>query len=76
MQEAQPPLPHADIVSLLATGTTTAELGGNAEALASRAAMLAVKQPMRLSSSGGLQKKQFAHPVISVNLHQGISESL
>jgi TamB, inner membrane protein subunit of TAM complex len=41
---SEPPLPHADIVSLLATGTTTAELGGNAEALASRAAMLAVKQ--------------------------------
>ncbi len=41
---SEPPLPHADIVSLLATGTTTAELGANAEALASRAAMLAVKQ--------------------------------
>ena len=41
---SEPPLPHADIVSLLATGTTTAELGANAEVLASRAAMLAVKQ--------------------------------
>ena len=41
---SEPPLPHADIVSLLATGTTTADLGANAEALASRAAMLAVKQ--------------------------------
>lgn len=41
---SEPPLPHADIVSLLATGTTTAELGANAEALASRAAILAVKQ--------------------------------
>ena len=44
---SEPPLPHADIVSLLATGTTTAELGANAEALASRAAMLAVKQLYR-----------------------------
>ena len=41
---SEPPLPHADIVSLLATGTTTAELGANAEVLASRAALLAVKQ--------------------------------
>lgn len=41
---SEPPLPHADIVSLLATGTTTAELGANAEVLASRAAMLALKE--------------------------------
>jgi len=41
---SEPPLPHGDIVSLLATGTTTSELGGSADALASRAAMLAVKQ--------------------------------
>ncbi len=41
---SEPPLPHADIVSLLATGTTTSELAGSADALASRAAMLAVKQ--------------------------------
>jgi autotransporter translocation and assembly factor TamB len=40
---SEPPLPHADIVSLLATGTTTAELGGSADVLASRAAMLAVQ---------------------------------
>lgn len=41
---SEPPLPHADIVSLLATGTTTSELAGSADALASRAAMLAVTQ--------------------------------
>ena len=41
---SEPPLPNADIVSLLATGTTSAELGANSEALASRAAMLAIKQ--------------------------------
>ena len=41
---SEPPLPHGDIVSLLATGTTTSELAGSADALASRAAMLAVKQ--------------------------------
>jgi hypothetical protein len=40
---SEPPLPHADIVSLLATGTTTSELGGSADVLASRAAMLAVQ---------------------------------
>ncbi len=39
---SEPPLPHADIVSLLATGTTTSELSGNADVLASRAAMLAL----------------------------------
>ena len=44
---SEPPLPYADIVSLLATGTTTGELGANANALASRAAMLAVQQLYR-----------------------------
>ncbi len=39
---SEPPLPHADIVSLLATGTTASELTGNADVLASRAAILAV----------------------------------
>lgn len=39
---SEPPLPHADIVSLLATGTTVGELSGNADVLASRAAMLAI----------------------------------
>jgi autotransporter translocation and assembly factor TamB len=41
---SEPPLPHGDIVSLLATGTTTSDLSGNATALASRAAMLAIRQ--------------------------------
>jgi hypothetical protein len=40
---SEPPLPHADIVSLLATGTTTAEMAGSADVLASRAAMLAIQ---------------------------------
>ena len=44
---SEPPLPHGDIVSLLATGTTTKELGGSAEVLASRAAMLAVQSIYR-----------------------------
>jgi hypothetical protein len=39
---SEPPLPHADIISLLATGTTASELTGNADVLASRAAMLAI----------------------------------
>ena len=41
---SEPPLPYADIVSLLATGTTVGELGANANVLASRAAMIAVQQ--------------------------------
>ena len=44
---SEPPLPYADIVSLLATGTTVGELGGSADVLASRAAMLAVQQLYR-----------------------------
>ncbi len=44
---SEPPLPYGDIVSLLATGTTVGELGGNADVLASRAAMLAVQQVYR-----------------------------
>jgi hypothetical protein len=44
---SEPPLPHADIVSLLATGTTTQDVGKNAEVLASRAAILAAKQLYR-----------------------------
>ncbi|HEV7868742.1 MAG TPA: translocation/assembly module TamB domain-containing protein, partial [Chthoniobacteraceae bacterium] len=44
---SEPPLPHADLVALLATGTTTAELGGDGSALASRAAVLAVQQLYR-----------------------------
>lgn len=44
---SEPPLPYSDIVSLVATGTTTAELGSNAEVLASRAAVLAVQELYR-----------------------------
>ena len=44
---SEPPLPYADIVSLLATGTTVGELGGSTDVLASRAAMLAVQQLYR-----------------------------
>lgn len=44
---SEPPLPYSDIVSLLATGTTVSELGGSADVLASRAAMLAVQQLYR-----------------------------
>ncbi len=44
---SEPPLPYADIVSLLATGTTADELGSSAGVLASRAAMLAVQQLYR-----------------------------
>ncbi len=44
---SEPPLQYSDIVSLLATGTTTAELTGSADVLASKAAMLAVQQLYR-----------------------------
>lgn len=44
---SDPPLPHADIVSVLATGSTTSDLAGNADVLASRAAMLAVQSLWR-----------------------------
>ncbi len=44
---SEPPLSHADIVSLLATGTTASELGGNADVLASKAAILAIKSLYR-----------------------------
>ena len=40
---SEPPLPHADIVSLIATGTTSTELAGSGEVLASRAAILAAQ---------------------------------
>jgi autotransporter translocation and assembly factor TamB len=40
---SEPPLPHADIVALIATGTTSSELAGSADVLASRAAMLAAQ---------------------------------
>ena len=44
---SEPPLQYSDIVSLLATGVTTNELGSNADVLASKAAMLAVQQLYR-----------------------------
>lgn len=44
---SEPPLPHADIVSLLATGITTNELASNPNALASRAGLLALQQVYR-----------------------------
>jgi autotransporter translocation and assembly factor TamB len=44
---SEPPMPHADIVSLLATGTTTGELTGSADILASRAAIYAIESLWR-----------------------------
>ena len=41
---SEPPLPQEDIISLLATGTTRQELTGSGNVLASRAALLLVKQ--------------------------------
>lgn len=42
--ESEPPLPQKDILALLATGTTSGEIGSNASALASKAALLTVKR--------------------------------
>lgn len=44
---SEPPLPQAEIVSLLATGTTTGELTGKADVLAGRAAVLVFQQLYR-----------------------------
>ena len=44
---SEPPLPYADIVSLLATGMTSSELSGGADALASQAAFLAMQSLYR-----------------------------
>ncbi len=44
---SEPPLPQQDILSLLATGTTTSELTGNSDVLASRAAVLLFQQLYR-----------------------------
>jgi autotransporter translocation and assembly factor TamB len=44
---ANPPLPQEDIVALLTTGSTVTELSGNAQALASRAAIVVVEQKLR-----------------------------
>ena len=44
---SEPPLQYSDIVALLATGSTTSEIGNNADVLASRAAVLAIQQLYR-----------------------------
>ena len=42
--ESEPPLSQQDIISLLATGTTSGEIGSNASVLATRTALLTVKR--------------------------------
>jgi hypothetical protein len=44
---SEPPLPQEEIISLIATGATRAELSGNSNVLAGRAAMLLVQQLYR-----------------------------
>ena len=44
---SEPPLPQEEIISLIATGVTRAELSGNTNVLAGRAAMLLVQQLYR-----------------------------
>jgi hypothetical protein len=44
---SEPPLPYADIVSLLATGSTTSDISANADVLATRAALLALQSVWR-----------------------------
>ena len=50
--ESEPPLPQQDILSLLTTGTTTSEIGSNASALATKAALLTVKRWYRKKFPG------------------------
>ena len=50
--ESEPPLPQQDILSLLTTGTTTSEIGSNASALATKAALLTVKRWYRKAFPG------------------------
>ena len=50
--ESEPPLSQADILSLLATGTTTGEVGSNVSALATKAALLTVKRWYRKAFPG------------------------
>jgi autotransporter translocation and assembly factor TamB len=54
--ESEPPLPQKDILSLLATGTTTGEIGSNTSALASRAALLQVKRWYRKVFKKGVEE--------------------
>jgi Family of unknown function (DUF490). len=44
---SEPPLPQEEIISLIATGATRAELSGGSNVLAGRAAMLLVQQLYR-----------------------------
>jgi hypothetical protein len=52
---SEPPLPYSDIVSLLATGVTKSELSGNADVLASKAALLAIEELYRKIFKKGQQ---------------------
>jgi hypothetical protein len=54
--ESEPPLPQKDILSLLATGTTSGEIGSNASALASKAALLTVKRWYRKTFKKGAEE--------------------
>jgi hypothetical protein len=80
---SEPPLPYSDIVSLLATGVTKSELSGNADVLASKAALLAVeelyrkvfhkgqKQPLESKSAVGSFLDRFSVDLGPVNNHTG-----
>jgi hypothetical protein len=71
---SEPPLPQQDLLALLATGTTTAELTGNSDVLASRAAALLFQQLYRkvFKKNDPLQKV----PVLDrLNLEVGAVDS-
>lgn len=53
---SEPPLPQKDILSLLATGTTSGELGSNASTLATKAALLTVKRWYRKTFKKGAEE--------------------
>jgi len=58
---SEPPLPQEEIISLLATGATRAELTGNNNVLAGRAATLLVTQLYRkfFKKRTGIQKQLY-----------------
>ncbi|MEO6739090.1 MAG: translocation/assembly module TamB domain-containing protein, partial [Chthoniobacteraceae bacterium] len=60
--ESEPPLPQKDVISLIATGTTSGEIGSNASALASKAALITVKRWYRKTFKKGVNEPAVDEP--------------
>ncbi len=65
--ESEPPLPQKDILSLLATGTTSGEIGSNASALATKVALLKVKSWYRKTFRKGTVEPPLADQESLIN---------